>query len=209
MRDNAKDLILGIVYRPPGGNTKLFCNYLKKTLEEIGNNFNKDMFILGDKNINYSNPHDQFTKQLLEFEQFTGLKQLIRNSTRGQNCIDLIFSNSNDIANANVFPMNISDHDLIFVTKKKACKNANMWDSRAAHTAITISSISKHNNSWEAYWNLVNPNDCWTYILGVIEREISIMCPLKTRKVRCSNEPWMTNGIFEAIHDKDLAWRQA
>ena len=35
------------------------------------------------------------------------------------------------------------------------------------------------------------------------------MCPLKKRKVRQSNEPWLTNGILEAIYDKDQAWKRA
>ena len=46
-------------------------------------------------------------------------------------------------------------------------------------------------------------------MLRTIETELSVMCPLKTRKVRCSNEPWMTNDILEAIYDKDHVWKQA
>ena len=35
------------------------------------------------------------------------------------------------------------------------------------------------------------------------------MCPLKERKVKQSNEPWLTNGILEAIYHKDQAWKLA
>ena len=65
VRENAKDIIIGTVYRPPGGNVEMFCDYLKNTLEEIGNNFNKEIFILGDFNINYLDSNDPNTKHLL------------------------------------------------------------------------------------------------------------------------------------------------
>ena len=212
IRENAKDMLIGTIYRPPGGNVEVFCNYLKDTLEEIGNNFNREIFLMGDFNINYLNPQDHSTKLLLDFEQLNGLKQLILLPTRGVNCIDLLFSNSNDITNAGVLPLNISDHDLIFATKKKTCikrKQVKFTGRSYRYYDKDIFQTQIINMNWEGYWGLRNPNDCWQFILNTIESELSIMCPLKARKVRCSNEPWLTNGILEAIYDKDQAWKQA
>ena len=119
IRGNAKDMLLGTLYRPPGGDIEAFFSYLNKSLEELGNNFNKEIFVMGDFNINVSNPNEVSTKLLSDFELTHGLKQLIKTPTRGQNCIDLMFTNASDIANSGVFPINISDHDLIFITKKE------------------------------------------------------------------------------------------
>ena len=55
----------------------------------------------------------------------------------------------------------------------------------------------------------MDPNDCWEFIIQVIESDINPMCPLKKRRVRNSNEPWLSNGILEAIFDKDQAWKLA
>ena len=210
--DNAKDMLIGTVYRPPGGNVEMFCNYFKDTMEEIGNNYNREIFILGDFNVNYLNPNDTGTKLLLEFEQLNGLKQLIKKPSRGLNCIDLLFTNSSDVANSDVLALNISDHDLIFATKKKSCAKRRQVDFigrlyRNYNRDIFLTRL-RHLN-WEYYWQLLDPNDCWDYILKGIENEISVMCPLRSHRVRCSNEPWMNNGILEAIYAKDQAWKQA
>ena len=212
LRENAKDIIVGIVYRPPGGNVEMFCDYLKNTMEEIGNNFNKEIFILGDFNLNYLNTNDPNVKHLLDFEQLNGLKQLIANPTRGLNCIDLLFSNSNDIATAGVYPINISDHDMIFVTKKKAYnkrKKVRFVGRSYRNYNRDILQTQLRNAPWEEYWQLRDPNQCWSFILKTIETVLCVLCPLRTRNVRSSYEPWMNNGILEAIYDKDQAWRHA
>ena len=63
--------------------------------------------------------------------------------------------------------------------------------------------------NWEEFWLMENPNDCWEFIYRKITLELDRMCPLKKRKVRQSNEPWLTNEILEAIYDKDQAWKLA
>ena len=119
IKSNANDIILCMVYRPPSGNAETFCNTLSSTMEDIGNASNKDIFILGDFNINYLDKNDTGFKALHQLELNTGLKQLIDSPTRGRNIIDLVYTNSQDVANAGVLDLNISDHDLIFVSKKK------------------------------------------------------------------------------------------
>ena len=94
---NSKNIIVGVVYRPPGGNVELFCERLTTSLEEIGVSHSKDIFLLGDVNINYLAANDGDRKQLLQMESFTGLKQIVKQPTRLQNCIDLIFTNCIDV----------------------------------------------------------------------------------------------------------------
>ena len=91
LKREAKDIILYVVYRPPSGKVDGFCNILTSTMEEIGNNFNQEIFILGDFNINYLDKEDPNTKFLLLMELDTGLSQPIKMSTRGLNTIDLIY----------------------------------------------------------------------------------------------------------------------
>ena len=63
--------------------------------------------------------------------------------------------------------------------------------------------------NWDQFWNLEDPNHCWEFITRAIEHVINPMCPLKKCRVRNSNEPWLSNGILEAIFDKDQAWKLA
>ena len=50
----------------------------------------------------------------------TNLKQQIQLPTRGDHCIDLIYLNCDYIATSGVMPLLLSDHELIFVTRKKS-----------------------------------------------------------------------------------------
>ena len=71
--------------------------------------------------------------------------------------------------------------------------------------------LQKHlrETNWEKFWLLDDPNDCWNFIIMNITSELDRMCPLKDKKVRLSNELWLTNGILEAIYKKDQAWKLA
>ena len=111
-----------------------------------------------------------------------------------------------------VMPLNISDHDLIFVTKKKAVikretvdfhgRSYRNYDKEALHTHM-------NNINWDEYWLINDPSDCWEYIVNAIEGYLNPICPIKKRRVKSSNEPWLNNEILEAIFDKDQAWRRA
>ena len=119
IRKHARNIILGIVYRPPNGNVKMFCDELTNKVNDIIDVENADIFVMGDFNINYNIKNNPDGKNILRFQELTNLKQLITENTRINNCIDLIFTNSNIIANSGVIELNISDHDLVYVTQKK------------------------------------------------------------------------------------------
>ena len=82
-------------------------------------------FLLGDFKINYLDKVSEDTKRLIDFETFTNWKQQIKDPTRNNNIIDLIYSNSSDISQSGVLNLGISDHELIFCTLKKACVRFN------------------------------------------------------------------------------------
>ena len=65
------------------------------------------------------------------------------------------------------------------------------------------------NKNWDMFWLMDDPNECWDFIYKTITSELNKTCPLKTRKVRQSNEPWITNEIPGTIYDKDPAWKLA
>ena len=60
-----------------------------------------------------------------------------------------------------------------------------------------------------AYLLLDHPNDCWDYLSDLISTTINNTCPVRTRVVRCKNEPWINNEILDLIFEKKQAWRRA
>ena len=95
---NCRNIIIGNIYRPPRGNVKTCTDTLDEMVQEISMlNRHSEIFILGDFNINCNTSTNPDTKLLKWFEQRSGLKQIINETTRFSNnnaCIDLIFTNS-------------------------------------------------------------------------------------------------------------------
>ena len=114
-------MIVGIMYRPPNASTLKFSELLTEKVNSIMERFNAnaDIFILGDFNINYLNKRTEAMKHLRHFEVSTGLNQLICKETRYDSCLDLIYSNSDIISNSGVLDVSLSDHNVIFVSRKK------------------------------------------------------------------------------------------
>ena len=50
----------------------------------------------------------------------TGLKQLIKHPTRCNNTIDLIYTNSDYVIASGIVSVNLSDHNMIYLTRKKS-----------------------------------------------------------------------------------------
>ena len=119
IRPSAKNITIGTLYRPPNGNVISFCDKLTETILDININNNKEIYILGDFNINYNLKRSENMRKLHEFELLTNLKQLINTPTRHENIIDLIFTNSLTVSKYGVLDFAISDHELIYCTIKK------------------------------------------------------------------------------------------
>ena len=98
-----RDLIIANVYRPPQGNVKNCCKYIRSCLDDLDNMKKKDIFNLGDFNINMCKKSSTESKNLLRLMSSYGFKQYINEITRfGMNnaCLDLIFSNWDYINNS-------------------------------------------------------------------------------------------------------------
>ena len=119
---NSRNIYICNTYRPPAGKVDLALNILNKSIMNK-NLRRKDIFILGDFNINYKNKSSPSYQKLAFFESSNSLKQVIQRATRttkkNNSILDLILTNSNYIAKAGTLDTFISDHQPIFVLKKK------------------------------------------------------------------------------------------
>ena len=122
---NKKTIIINI-YRPPNGNITDFFEFMHVQLQEVQKHKNTDVFIMGDFNINLQETNETNGKRLINFFKLHGMQQYINNVTRysqtRHSIIDLIFTNSKYISKSGVLDINLSAHEMIFITKKK-CKS--------------------------------------------------------------------------------------
>ena len=204
-------LVIGVTYRPPQGNPTNFCDIITGTVKDMNLDDNVDLFLVGDYNIDYSNNRaiGHSTCNLKDLERGTGLKQIIKSITRygvKNSMIDLILTNSDYVAKSGTLNLSLSDHQATFVTRKKL-KTKHIIVEKYGRSYVNYDRQKFEDElvayDWTPLFQLKNPNEIWLFIKKVIEDKISKQCPIKKIKVKQSNEPWITQGLIELIHDKD------
>ena len=150
------------------------------------------------------------------FKQY-GLDQVINKPTRysaqKDSCLDLICTNSDHISNVCVCNINLSDHEMVLITRKKVkIKQEKITFIGRSYKNYDKAKFSERllNQNWDSFNNENNnPELLWNTIVDNITKSIDNMCPLKTFKVRSTDKPWFTNEILEQIKDKDRALKRA
>ena len=182
------NICIANLYRPPQGNIKKCCDQLENQMNAVKNKYTHEpeIFILGDYNIDFLKPRDPNTKLLKWIEQSTGLKQQIKFPTRYctiNSCIDLIFTNCQKINKVQIHNLNISDHQMISITRKH----------------LTKPSIS----NWNLFYNTRNPSIARSILYEIIENIVDYMCPQKQFNIKKMRDPWITDELLEILFEKD------
>ena len=140
------------------------------------------------------------------------IKYPTRYSEIRDSCIDLVCSNSDCISKAVVCNVNLSDHEMVFFTRKRI----NVKQDKISFTGRSYKNYNKLifkemllNQNWENFESHTDPTILWDTIVGNITKSIDPMCPLKRFTVKSSEKPWFTNEILEQIKDKDRALKRA
>ena len=181
--DNQRKIIIGTLYRPPQGNVKEFVEALTVVVNDIVDGTKADIFILGDFNINYQESNTPDKKNLKNFESLTGLKQLIDKPTRyavNNSTIDLILTNSSFVTASGVLELNCSDHEAIYVTRKKPKESYNTikTEGRSYRTYDKEKFQDNLKNSkWEALEGVLDVDEMWEIMERMIRDNIDKMCP--------------------------------
>ena len=120
-----KVILLGNMYRPPQGNIEHFIEIMDDTLSNL--NLTKvELIIMGDFNIDVSDTKNPATKKLIELSKQYGLRQIIKEPTcyteTKSSCIDHGITNSDIITHVGTTNVNISDHQMIMLTRKQLKK---------------------------------------------------------------------------------------
>ena len=155
------------------------------------------------------------TKQLKDTLLEYGLKLCIESPTRydfSESCLDLIFCNSDNIYNSGVINSNISDHEIIFITRKLQVRySGKITFTGRSYKHYNVNSFQEKLTSmnWEDYYRLDNPDLLWDNMERKISQILDGMCPYKTYSVKETKEPWVTPEVLEQIKRKDEIWRAA
>ena len=212
---HSRDIIFCNIYRPPNGKIKTFLEYLEECLSSI-NTDKSDIFIMGDVNVDYSSKQTANYKKLSFFIKSNQLEQKISCSTRttckSATILDLVITNSKYVSNAGTLPSYFSDHQPIFVVKKKTRDNrpkvtfeGRTYKNFNVEEFKTILS----RKAWVNIIDFTSVEKAWQTLFKEIVKELDLMCPRKKFKTRSKKPAWMDHHLIEQMKDRDYFYRKA
>ena len=206
---NIKNIIIGNFYRPPSGNKTNFINYLTELSEKLKNYKGTEIYILGDINICLKNK-DNISNLLIDCMKICGLRQIIENSTRLGNVrnslLDHIYTNSLNICNKGTGFINVSDHMLIFCTRK--CKNDSQKETKITGRKINLNLMDDFKNDVKNFnWNEILRENDSNKLWSDIEENLNVIAdkyfPIKTWNKKKDCDKWITKDLKDLMIDRD------
>ena len=215
---NVKKKIIGLAYRPPGGNVDRCLESLRLNLEKIQSEMNSEITVVGDLNINYNTRNTSPFKLLKEIERDFGLKQLITKPTRitptSSTPIDLILTDSNNIMSSGVLDICISDHLPIFYIRKKTREHNPKKKVKGRSYKRYEKDNYQHDiindNRWTKFWDeSSNVDIMWDVFHEIIVDHASQHCPVIDLYVNEKCPYWFSRDLIEEINYKNFLYKQA
>ena len=215
-RPNTKKIIIGNIYRPPGGNLKEAFQLINDTISEIENLEKFELLLIGDFNADASDDKLPQARIIKQFEAEQSLKQLINKPTRYSHTkratIDLAFSNIKHCTSTGTLNYNISDHKPIFVIKKKLrndTKTSIKWGrSYTNYNKEQLAETLRENISKQKI-NHLDPNAYWDELVNCINKAADKHCPMVKMKIRDTSAPFINKELRELQSDRDYFCEKA
>lgn len=209
---NMKDVVIANLYRPPSGDPYKFIDKLAAKIDNLGRYRLKELYFLGDINIDLSKPNKPPTQgdrpshkeTLLELMKTIGCKQFVKGYTRvtpdTQSMIDLIFSNSLAIQSQGNIHVGVADHDMVYVTHLN-------YVEKSEPTTFTGRTYRKYSypdmktflldKSWEILLQEKDPGLAWDIFEKSINEYLDANCPIKTFHFGRKRAPWISDDLIE------------
>ena len=208
-----KDIIVGVIYRPPNTNVSLFNELMESLLSKIDMNKHK-LYLAGDYNINLLNSDSHAsTSDFIDLMYTSSLFPLICKPTRVQNrsatIIDNIFSNIsiNERHMNGIFINDLSDHFPIFHID---------YTTLLTNKTTVLSKRCFSDSNVIKFVDMLSDID-WTYVLECSDAQTSFslfhiklcesfnMCfPIENIKLNYKNKKhWLTKNLKHCISVKN------
>ena len=208
--------LVGTWYRPPNSPPERF-NEFENVIDKIDAE-SKELYILGDVNCNLlPEASAHISSHLTNIFDIYGLSQLITEPTRvtlvSKTLIDLCITNSPEkVSNSGVIHLGISDHSLVFMTRK-------VHHDRFCPRTIEMRQF-KHfqknkflNDLEQMPWSNIDlcsdPNDMWHEWKQMFVSCMDKHAPRKLKRISKKRAPWITKGLLNKIHRRDLIKKKA
>jgi hypothetical protein len=213
----SKPIVTGICYRPPKDNN--FFDKLEHVLCNCKRLSDLECIILGDFNVNYldsKNVHG-LKKAVINFCNMFSLKQMIKEATRvsqySNSLLDLIFvSDHHKISQSGVINVGLSDHCLIYCTRKVKKEQFKKHNSIRMRSLKNYSVENLNNKLNEVNWfDIINCDTvevAWARFKTIFCNILDELAPVKSVRLKQRSEPWINSEILELIRERDKSFQK-
>ena len=208
--------LVGTWYRPLNSPPERF-NEFENVIDKIDAE-SKELYILGDINCNLlPEASAHISSYLTNIFDIYGLSQLITEPTRvtpvSKTLIDLCITNSPEkVSNSGVIHLGISDHSLVFVTRKvhhdRFCpRTIEMRQFKHFQKNKFLSDLEQM--PWSNVDLCSDPNDMWHEWKQIFVSCMDKHAPRKLKRISKKRAPWITKGLLHKMHRRDLIKKKA
>lgn len=211
-----KPVLVGCCYRPPSSSSQYLdklCDMVERACDE-----NREIYILGDLNINFMVPSCPLKKKIDNTISVCNLVQVVKQPTRvfinktgctSATCIDHIYTNCIELCSKAIsVPVGFSDHNLVAISRKAKVPKAG---------PKIVYKRSYRGFSCDSYVNEVN-NICWssvskqcdpdTALDAFTELLVPVMnkhAPIRKVTVRATRCPWIDDELKQCMSERKEA----
>ena len=213
-----KNIILGLIYRPPGLNVSLFAEALDPILDRITRE-NKHCYLLGDFNINLlnhesHNPTNEFLNMIYSHAFRPTIDKPTRVTYNTATLIDNIFTNNLDFHTTGIMTTGISDHCPIVLFGPPLVKsnhsNAWQWKRNLTNTNVLALKHELERIDWDTIICGNDVQEDYSQFINKLKTVYENYVPYKRMKPshRGPRNPWITPGLLKSIRTKDKLYKR-
>ena len=219
-RPREKNIVVGIVYRPPNQRVDDFVSSNNELLDKISRE-NKICLLMGDFNVNLMNyQHHQLTGQFLDGMYsnmfFPLITRPLRITSHTATLIDHIFVNNFfERSRSGLIFTDISDHLPVFSilsdsTLVNRCRQDPVFirDKNSDNIPSFIEKLESVD--WSPLKDFDEPNTAYNRFLELYSGMYNDFFTLKrvTRKQRRFKKPWLTKALLKSIKRKNDLYKK-
>ncbi len=220
-RPASKNIVVGVMYRPPDQDVNEFNKYIDNVLTHATRN-QKIVYLMGDFNINLLNedvhlPTNDFIDILSTHSLYPSITKPTRITSKSATLIDNIFTNSKYNQTSGIFMTDLSDHLPIFIcTDLKTKKVVENNDVYVRHfTKENIEHFKKELNSvdWNVQCISTNVNNSYSNFIKKFNELFDKCIPLKKKSSQPRkgkpHSPWISSSLLKSIKRKNILYKKS
>jgi len=215
-----RPIIIGAIYRPPGGNLTDFNQEYETAITNLIGNNKKGIILAGDFNINLMNHSCHMeTENFLNIMFAHNMLPMIKRPTRYGDCcatlIDNIFTNQiNETHVSGIILDDMSDHLPIFLIMQKELpvKKKFITKSIRSINEATISNLSTKLEGTD--WSVLDSkgvNEAYDTFCSMFRNMYDEALPIELKKYKIhstKHKPWITTSILNSVRKKHKLYKK-